>query len=58
MIKEYKIPLVTFLLGMAFTILGALFKIMHWQFADALLILGMTLEVIGIFLLIKLIIKK
>jgi hypothetical protein len=58
MIKQYKIPLIIFLLGMATTILGALFKIIHWQFANALLIIGMTLEVIGIILLIRLILKK
>ncbi|WP_339838475.1 hypothetical protein [uncultured Flavobacterium sp.] len=58
MIKEYKIPFVTFLLGMAVTILGALFKIMHWQLATGFLIVGMALEVVGIFLLIRLILKK
>ncbi|WP_339886857.1 hypothetical protein [uncultured Flavobacterium sp.] len=58
MIKDYKIPFVTFLTGMAITILGTLFKIMHWQFASGLLIIGMTLEVLGIILLIRLILKK
>ncbi|WP_169627269.1 GldL-related protein [Flavobacterium gelidilacus] len=48
----------TFLLGLAVTILGALFKIMHWQFATGLLIIGMALEVVGIILLIRLILKK
>ena len=54
----YKIPFVLFLVGMVITILGALFKIMHWQFASALLILGMALEIIGIILLIRIIVKK
>jgi len=58
MIKQYKIPLVMFLLGMAVTILGALFKIMHWSLAGELLIIGMTLEVIAIFILITIILKK
>lgn len=58
MIKQYKIPLVMFLLGMAVTILGALFKIMHWSLAVELLIIGMTLEVIAIFILITIILKK
>lgn len=58
MIKQYKIPLVVFLLGMAITIIGALFKIMHWPFANGLLIMGMTLEVIAISFLIATIIKK
>lgn len=47
-----------FLLGMAVTILGALFKIMHWSLAVELLIIGMTLEVIAIFILITIILKK
>ncbi|WP_338376657.1 hypothetical protein [uncultured Flavobacterium sp.] len=58
MIKQYKIPLVLFLLGMAGTILGALFKIMHWALAPELLIIGMTLQVIAIFILIAIILKK
>ncbi|MCC6721446.1 MAG: gliding motility protein GldL [Bacteroidia bacterium] len=33
-------------LGASIVIIGALFKIMHWEFADQLLILGMTTEAI------------
>ncbi len=33
-------------LGASIVIIGALFKIMHWQFADTFLILGMTTEAI------------
>lgn len=47
-----------FLSGMAITILGALFKIMHWQFATGLLIVGMVLEVIALILIIRIILKK
>ncbi len=36
--------------GAAIVILGALFKIMHWQYADGMLILGMGVEVIVFFL--------
>lgn len=57
MTKHYKIPLVVFLLGMAITIIGALFKIMHLPFASGLLIAGMTLEVIAIFFLIATLLK-
>lgn len=57
MIKQYKIPLIMFLLGMVITIIGALFKIMHWPFASGLLIIGMTLEVIAIFFLIATLLK-
>ena len=58
MTKQYKIPLAMFLSGMAITILGALFKIMHWQFATGLLIVGMVLEVIALILIIRIILKK
>ena len=36
--------------GAAVVILGALFKIMHWQFADMMLIIGMGTEVVVFFL--------
>jgi gliding motility-associated protein GldL len=36
--------------GASVVILGALFKIMHWQYADAMLILGMGTEVLVFFL--------
>jgi hypothetical protein len=57
MIKQYKIPLILFLLGMAITIMGALFKIMHWSFASGLLIVGMILEVVAISFLIATLLK-
>jgi hypothetical protein len=58
MITQYKIPLLLFLLGIAITIIGALFKIMHWPFASGLLIIGMTLEVIAISFLIATLLKN
>lgn len=58
MSSKYKIPLVLFLLGMLFTIVGALFKIMHWPFASILLIIGTAAEAIAIITLISIIIKK
>ena len=39
-------------LGMALTIVGALFKIMHWPYATILLILGLLLEAVGLIMLI------
>ncbi len=36
--------------GASVVILGALFKIMHWQYADEMLILGMGVEVLVFFL--------
>ena len=56
--NEYKIPFIIFLLGMVITIVGALFKIMHWPFANVILIVGMGLEAAGIISLIFKIAKK
>lgn len=56
--KQYSIPLVLFLFGTALTILGALFKIMHWQGASGVLIIGMLTEVIAIISLIIVVLKN
>ncbi|HSD13947.1 MAG TPA: hypothetical protein VLB74_04805 [Flavobacterium sp.] len=46
--------LIAFILGCIITIIGALFKIMHWPYASALLISGMLCQVCaGIGLIIK-----
>lgn len=54
---KYKISLVLFLIGMIITILGALFKIMHWPGASVLLIIGMLSEIIALINLIIVILK-
>lgn len=56
--SQYKIPLVLFLLGMLLTIVGALFKIMHWPFATMLLISGTLSEAIAIVSIIVIVLKK
>ena len=56
--SQYKIPLVLFLLGMLLTIVGALFKIMHWPFASMLLISGTLSEAIAIVSIIVIELKK
>ena len=56
--KQYTVPLVLFLLGMAITIIGALFKLMHWPGANFMLIIGMIAEAIAILTLIVTILKK
>ncbi|UGS22514.1 GldL-related protein [Flavobacterium channae] len=56
--KQFKIPLVLFLFGMAITTIGALFKIMHWPGASLLLIVGMLTEAAAILALIVTILKK
>lgn len=55
-LKQIIFPIIFILFGLSLTILGALFKIQHWQFASELLTFGMFLKVFGIlFLIIKLI---
>ena len=55
--KQLIIPLILFILGMIFTISGALFKIQHWQFASQLLTIGTILEVFGLLILIVILVK-
>lgn len=56
--KQYTVPLVLFLLGMAITIVGSLFKIMHWPGANIMLIIGMLTEAIAIITLIVVLLKN
>jgi hypothetical protein len=56
--KQYTVPLVLFLLGMAITIVGALFKLMHWPGASIMLIVGMLTEVTAILTLIVVLLKN
>ena len=56
--NKYKIPLVLFLLGVLFTIVGAFFKIMHWPFASLLLMAGMLSEAVAIISIISIVLKK
>ena len=56
--KQYTIPLVLFLSGMAITIIGALFKLMHWPGANIMLSVGMLTEAIAIITLIVILLKN
>ena len=56
--KQYTVPLVLFLLGMAITIIGSLFKIMHWPGANFMLTIGMITEAIAIITLIVVLLKN
>lgn len=56
--KQYTVPLVLFLLGMAITIIGALFKIMHWPGANFMLTIGMLTEAIALITLIVVLLKN
>lgn len=56
--NQYKLPLILFLIGMILTIIGSLFKLMHWSGATIMLIVGMLTEVAAIITLILVISKK
>lgn len=45
-----KHALVLYILGLCTELVGALFKIQHWHYADALLIVGTALKVVGVLL--------
>jgi hypothetical protein len=44
--------IVIFLMGLAITIIGALFKIMHWPGASIMLIGGMGMKAVAVLMLI------
>ncbi|MCU4189252.1 hypothetical protein M9Q43_08760 [Flavobacterium sp. HXWNR29] len=56
--KQYTVPLVLFLLGMAITIIGSLFKITHWPGANFMLTIGMITEAIALITLIVVLLKN
>jgi hypothetical protein len=56
--KQYIIPLVFLLSGIAITIIGALFKIMHWPGATILLSLGLLAEACAIIIIIIAALKR
>ena len=58
MVNKYKIPLVLFLFGLVITIIGALFKIMHWPGGSITLIFGMLTQAFSIIILIIMILKN
>jgi hypothetical protein len=54
-----KWPLVIFVSGYITRVIGALFKIRHWPYADLLLTIGSVIMVSGlVFLAVKLIVYK
>jgi hypothetical protein len=56
--KQYALPILFFTLGIAITIIGALFKIMHWPGANALLTTGLLAEAAALIILIISIAKR
>jgi hypothetical protein len=56
--KQYALPILFFTLGIAITIIGALFKIMHWPGAKTLLAAGLLAEATALIVLIITIAKR
>jgi hypothetical protein len=56
--KQYALPILFFKLGIAITIIGALFKIMHWPGATILLVTGLLAEATALIVLIISIAKR
>jgi hypothetical protein len=56
--KQYALPILFFTLGIAITIIGALFKIMHWPCATILLATGLLAEATALIVLIISIAKR
>lgn len=50
--------LVLFLIGAVLTVVGALFKMMHWPAASLLLIVGMTFNAVAVVLLVFKLFRK
>lgn len=46
--RKLIIPLVIFLFGFVFNIIGALFKIQHWPYGSLILTLGMLVEAFAV----------
>ena len=49
---KYKYIIAMFLVGWAITIVGSLFKLMHWPAASIMLITGFSLQVTSILVMI------
>ena len=56
--KQYVLPILFFTLGIAITIIGALFKLMHWPDATILLATGLLAEATALIVLIISIAKR
>ena len=56
--KQLRIPLILFLVGMVITIVGALFKIMHWYSGNIFHTVGMLTEAAALILLIVYVMKN
>jgi hypothetical protein len=57
LIKQFKIPLLLFLLGILFSVIGAWMKIMHYSYADFLLTAAMIVKAIAVIFSIYILVK-
>lgn len=57
-LKQFKIPLLLFLMGMLMVIFGAWLKILHHSFADSLLTAAMLLQGLGVAYAIYILLKE
>ncbi len=58
MIQKFICIIISFLLGVLFVIIGAIFKIMHFSNGNLFLVLGMLFKLFALILLIIKIIKQ
>ncbi len=56
-IKEFKTPLLLFLIGILFTVLGAWMKILHMAYADITITAGMVTKAVGVIMAIGILVK-
>ncbi len=57
-IRQFKIPILLFLLGILVSIFGAWMKIMHMAFADGILTAGMLLKAVSVIVSIIFLLRK
>ncbi|HEX4956832.1 MAG TPA: hypothetical protein VFV46_01535 [Lacibacter sp.] len=57
-IRQFKIPILLFLLGILVTIFGAWMKIMHMSYADGALTAGMLVKGVGVVIAIVLLFRQ
>ncbi len=56
-LQDFKIPLLVLIFGSAIVIIGALMKIMHWPYANVMIMLGGACEVVAAVLVIRQLLK-
>lgn len=56
--KQYALPILFFTLGIAITIVGAMFKLMHWPGATIILSIGLLAEASALIIVIIAALKR